>query len=142
MTKQEDLLNFLGKSLNGLLPRRARLIDLRGDDGWADLIWLLELNQGFYNAASLAAVCSLPETNIPGQCWLGSPIAPREGNERLEPLVTAFPVPTGLNILRPTALGLRPNLKRNGAGLYQNPELHGLKVCLPIILFEVLQTYH
>ncbi|KAJ6472474.1 hypothetical protein C8R45DRAFT_835828 [Mycena sanguinolenta] len=48
----------LGRALNGLLPRRARLEDLnRG--GWADLAWLLELNQAFYNAAALAAVCSI-----------------------------------------------------------------------------------
>src|SRR6202044_1837733 len=62
---------FLGKSLNGLLPRRARLSDLTGNDGWADLIWLLELNQGFYNATALASVCSLPEYDVPGHCWLG-----------------------------------------------------------------------
>ncbi|KAJ6577857.1 hypothetical protein B0H19DRAFT_931830 [Mycena capillaripes] len=79
---------FLGKALNGLLPRRARLGDL-GNGGWNDLAWLLELNQGFYNAASLAAVCSLSEDN--SVAWLGKPIDPAAGNERLEPVVTAFP---------------------------------------------------
>ena len=131
---------LLGKALNGLLPRRAHLDDLMGNDGWADLIWLLELNQGFYNAAALAAVCSLPEYDVPGHCWLGPPISPREGNERLEPLVIAFPGPTALNILKPTMVGLRPNLKRDIDGLYRNPELHGLKVEIPIALFDSLLT--
>jgi hypothetical protein len=131
---------FLGKGLNGLLPRRARLNDLTGNDGWADLIWLLELNQGFYNATALAAVCSLPEYDVPGHCWLGPPISPCEGNERLEPLVIAFPGPTALNILKPTMVGLRPNLKRDIDGLYRNPELHGLKVEISIVLFDGLLT--
>ncbi len=76
---------FLGKALNGLLPRRARLEDLKGENGWTDLAWLLELNQGFYNAASLAAVCSLGKGG-----WLGPPIRPVVGNERLEPIVHRF----------------------------------------------------
>ncbi|KAJ6548664.1 hypothetical protein B0H19DRAFT_191535, partial [Mycena capillaripes] len=58
---------FLGKALNGILPRRARLDDL-GNGGWNDLAWLLELNQGFYNAASLAAVCSISDDN--SVAWL------------------------------------------------------------------------
>ncbi|GJJ08100.1 hypothetical protein Clacol_002308 [Clathrus columnatus] len=84
--------NFLGKGLNGLLPRRSQLEDLKGKDGWQDLAWLLELNQGFYNATSLAAVCSLAEYNVSSHRWWGKPISPAEGNERLEPLVTAFPL--------------------------------------------------
>ncbi|KIM71516.1 hypothetical protein PILCRDRAFT_804938 [Piloderma croceum F 1598] len=56
---------FVGKALNGLLLRRARLAHLRGTNGWTNLAWLLELNQAFYNAASLAAVCSL-EGNVAG----------------------------------------------------------------------------
>ncbi|TDL21344.1 hypothetical protein BD410DRAFT_685345, partial [Rickenella mellea] len=84
----------LGKALNGLLPRRARPIDLLGNDGWEDLAWLLELNQGFYNATSLAAVSSLPDKHNIGHGWLGHPIAPSEGRERLEPLVVAFPTPS------------------------------------------------
>ncbi|TDL21333.1 hypothetical protein BD410DRAFT_683730, partial [Rickenella mellea] len=78
---------YLGRALNGLLPRRARPIDLLGKDGWDDLAWLLELNQGFYNATGLAAVCNL---NVGGHGWLGRPIAPSEGRERLEPLAVAF----------------------------------------------------
>ncbi|KAF9442757.1 hypothetical protein P691DRAFT_626878, partial [Macrolepiota fuliginosa MF-IS2] len=85
---------YLGKALNGLLPRRARTEDLGGKSGWADLAWLLELNQGHYNAASLAAVCGI---NFSKECaagyrWWGNPILPMVGNERLEPEATAFPV--------------------------------------------------
>ncbi|KIJ46714.1 hypothetical protein M422DRAFT_165064, partial [Sphaerobolus stellatus SS14] len=83
---------FLGKALNGLLPRKARVDDLKGKDGWEDLAWLLELNQGFFNAAGLAAVCSVAEFDAPSYRWLGKPIPPTEGNERLEPLVKALPV--------------------------------------------------
>ncbi|KIJ29821.1 hypothetical protein M422DRAFT_146380, partial [Sphaerobolus stellatus SS14] len=83
---------LLGKALNGLLPRRARIQDLKGKDGWEDLAWLLELNQGFFNTTGLAAVCSIAESNVPRHRWLGKPIEPKEGNERLEPLVTSFPV--------------------------------------------------
>jgi hypothetical protein len=122
-----DAHEYLGKALNGLLPRRAQLADLPGKDGWADLAWLLELNQGFYNTASLAAVCSLSEGNAHGQCWLGPPILPSEGNERLEPLVTAFPIPSGLNIINPKILGLRQTLKRDKAGLHHNRAMIGLK---------------
>ncbi|KAJ7064033.1 hypothetical protein C8F01DRAFT_984219, partial [Mycena amicta] len=90
---------MLGCALNGLLPRRARVQDLCAG-GWADLAWLLELNQGFYNAASLAAVCSIADESVgkdgkvvvPKVEWLGRPIEPTAGNERLEPVVTAFPV--------------------------------------------------
>ncbi|KAJ7131166.1 hypothetical protein C8R44DRAFT_665016 [Mycena epipterygia] len=139
---------YLGKALNGLLPRRARLDDL-GSSGWNDLAWLLELNQGFYNAASLAAVCSIAED--PTMSWLGKPIDPAAGNERLEPVVTAFPVclipdkkkkgsqPTAvrpnsdssppLTIIGGETLGFRPRaLKRDAAGLYNNEEMKGLKV--------------
>ncbi|KIY46325.1 hypothetical protein FISHEDRAFT_47446, partial [Fistulina hepatica ATCC 64428] len=82
---------YLGKALNGLLPRRARRQDLRREDGWADFAWLLELNQGFYNAAALASACCLNDTRSTAS-WLGSPIQPHEGNERLEPIVSAIPV--------------------------------------------------
>lgn len=102
--------NYLGKVLNGLLPRRARPQDLRGKDGWADLAWLLELNQGYYNAASLAAVCNVnltPARQVEGVTagqdgvcaagyrWWGKPILPMVGNEWLEPVVTALPVVLG-----------------------------------------------
>ncbi|KAK0449881.1 hypothetical protein EV421DRAFT_1289551 [Armillaria borealis] len=121
---------FLGKALNGLLPRRARLEDLRGEDGWTDLAWLLELNQGFYNAASLAAVCSLGEGG-----WLGPPIRPVAGNERLEPIVHAFPVgmSDGMGIMTPLCVigsktvGLRKSLERDPFGLYNNKDMRGLK---------------
>ncbi|KAJ7034459.1 hypothetical protein C8F04DRAFT_956519 [Mycena alexandri] len=120
---------FLGKALNGLLPRRARLSDL-GNSGWNDLAWLLELNQGFYNAASLAAVCSISEDN--SVAWLGKPIDPAAGNERLEPVVTAFPVSSDLDppltIIAGETLGLRKHLKRDASGLYNNEEIKGLKI--------------
>ncbi|KAJ7207324.1 hypothetical protein B0H12DRAFT_1195620 [Mycena haematopus] len=121
---------LLGKALNGLLPRRARLSDL-GHGGWNDLAWLLELNQGFYNAASLAAVCSISEDDSVG--WLGKPIDPAAGNERLEPVVTAFPVSSGdhppLTIVAGEILGFRRKpLKRDAAGLYNNEEMKGVKV--------------
>ncbi|PBL04046.1 hypothetical protein ARMGADRAFT_911321 [Armillaria gallica] len=121
---------FLGKALNGLLPRRARLEDLKGEDGWTDLAWLLELNQGFYNATSLAAVCSLGKGG-----WLGPPIRPEAGNERLEPLVHAFPVgmSDGMGIMTPLCVigsqivGLRDSLERDSFGLYTNKDMRGLK---------------
>jgi hypothetical protein len=121
---------YLGKALNGLLPRRARLEDL-GNGGWADLAWLLELNQGFYNAASLAAVCSISEDNTVQ--WLGKPIHPVAGNERLEPITTAFPVANTsdppLSIINGETLGFRPKpLKRDPWGLYNNKEMKGLKL--------------
>ncbi|KAJ7882665.1 hypothetical protein B0H13DRAFT_1629389 [Mycena leptocephala] len=120
---------FLGKALNGLLPRRARLNDL-GNGGWNDLAWLLELNQGFYNAAGLAAVCSISEDN--SVAWLGKPIDPAAGNERLEPVVTAFPVSSNSNspltIIAGETLGFRTiPLKRDAYGLYNNEEMKGLK---------------
>ncbi|KAF8168838.1 hypothetical protein K438DRAFT_1615949 [Mycena galopus ATCC 62051] len=131
---------FLGKALNGLLPRRARLQDL-GSSGWNDLAWLLELNQGFYNAASLAALCSIADDE--SVSWLGKPIHPVAGNERLEPIVTAFPVSLSRNdsetqevfseshppltIIGAETLGLRPTLKRDPYGLYNNEEMGALK---------------
>ncbi|KAK0470086.1 uncharacterized protein EV420DRAFT_1634515 [Desarmillaria tabescens] len=129
---------FLGKALNGLLPRRARLEDLKGEDGWTDLAWLLELNQGFYNAASLAAVCSLGAGG-----WLGPPIRPLAGNERLEPIVHAFPVgmTEGMGIMTPLCVigsktvGLRDSLERDPLGLYNNKDMRGLKWLSLFILF-------
>ncbi|EEB99490.1 hypothetical protein MPER_00825, partial [Moniliophthora perniciosa FA553] len=121
---------YLAKGLNGLLPRRAQLHHLKGKDGWADLAWLLELNQGFYNMASLAAVCCLPDKAGLGNGWLGPPIEPRAGNERLEPLVTAFTVSgmdkkgcviAPLNIVGAQTIGLHPCLKRDAKALYRNP---------------------
>ena len=119
---------YLGRSLNGLLPRRSILGQFSGD-GWVDLSWMLELNQGYYNAAALAAVCSLAEHDSLPQSWLGKPIAPKAGNERLEPLVTAFPVPTGLNFLNPRIVPLKPYLERDENGLEANRTMRGLKVC-------------
>ncbi|KAJ7837243.1 hypothetical protein B0H14DRAFT_1104775 [Mycena olivaceomarginata] len=81
----------LGQALNGLLPRRARPEDLC-HGGWADLAWLLELNQAFYNAAALAAVCGINNHAKESGSWIGKPIDPLPGNERLEPIVTAFPI--------------------------------------------------
>ncbi|KAJ7030771.1 hypothetical protein C8F04DRAFT_1365292 [Mycena alexandri] len=125
--------------------------------GWNDLGWLLELNQGFYNAASPAAVCSIPDDR--SVSWLGKPIHPALGNERLEPLVTAFPVSgyftavwkkkektspvpvpekpdskprvpnPPLTMLAQKTIGLRPTpLKRDKDGLYTNEEMKGLKI--------------
>jgi hypothetical protein len=128
--KSKEANNFLAKALNGLLPRRARPQDLLGKDGWADLAWLLELNQGFYNSASLAAVCGLGEKAQVSSGWLGPPIYPSAGNERLEPLVTAFPIPTGLFIMNPRVIGLRPCLKRDFKGLFNCKEHRVLQVCI------------
>ncbi|KAJ6500925.1 hypothetical protein C8R45DRAFT_820772 [Mycena sanguinolenta] len=138
---------FLGKVLNGLLPRRSRLADL-GNGGWNDLAWLLELNQGFYNAASLAAVCCISEDN--SVAWLGKPIDPAAGNERLEPVVTAFPlsatshshVPANsrpaLTIIAGEILPFRPiPLKRDAVGLYNNEEMKAAKIlaiCTAVVL--------
>ncbi|KIJ45922.1 hypothetical protein M422DRAFT_206583, partial [Sphaerobolus stellatus SS14] len=121
---------FLGKALNGLLPRRARLEDLKGKNGWEDLAWLLELNQGYYNAAILAAVCGTADFDVPDYRWLGRPLQPQEGSERLEPLVTAFPVRVqqddvlhpALCIARPEILFLNHMLQRDPFGLYNNSE--------------------
>ncbi|PVF93329.1 hypothetical protein CPB86DRAFT_790223 [Serendipita vermifera] len=129
---------FLAKALNGLLPRRARPKDLLGKDGWADLAWLLELNQGFYNTAALAAVCGLGETKAQGKGWLGPPIRPTAGNERLEPLVSAFPVPIGLFVLNPKIIGLRKKLKRDLKGMYRTKKLilfQALAVITPWLTF-------
>ena len=137
---------FVGKALNGLLPRRARLAHLQGTNGWTDLAWLLELNQGFYNAASLAAVCSLEGNGAYGHCWLGTPIEPYAGNERLEPIVNAFPVcirrpqgdiPAALNVIGPHTVGVGRKLKRDAAGLYHNDEMKGLKWLAAAILSAV-----
>ncbi|KAJ7777066.1 hypothetical protein B0H16DRAFT_947454 [Mycena metata] len=152
---------LLGEALNGLLPRRARLQDL-GNGGWNDLGWLLELNQGFYNAASLAAVCSIPDDR--SVAWLGKPIHPTVGNERLEPLVTAFPVSgyftavwkkkektspviphsearvpnPPLTILGQKTIGLRPTpLKRDKDGLYTNEEMKGLKILAQCVVLVI-----
>ncbi|KAJ7214231.1 hypothetical protein C8J57DRAFT_1096626 [Mycena rebaudengoi] len=136
-------------------PRRARLLDL-GRSGWNDLAWLLELNQGYYNAASLAAVCSIAED--PSVSWLGKPIHPAVGNERLEPLVTALPVSTlgfddglknpstrekpeaspPLTIIGAKMIGLRPNLKRDAQGLYNNEEMKGLKILSMCVAFVLV----
>ncbi|KAK0480391.1 hypothetical protein IW261DRAFT_1399216, partial [Armillaria novae-zelandiae] len=121
---------YLGRALNGLLPRRARLSNLHGKDGWKDLAWLLELNQGFYNAASLAAVCTLGDGG-----WLGAPIRPVAGNERLEPIVHAFPVrvsddgiTTPLCIIGSKTIKLRDSLERDPFGLYNNKEMRWFKL--------------
>ncbi|KAF7336165.1 HET domain-containing protein [Mycena venus] len=137
---------YLGKALNGLLPRRAHLDDL-GRGGWNDLAWLLELNQGFYNAASLAAICAIPEDS--SVSWLGRPIQPMPGNERLQAIVTAlpvsppaFPVETAMEtkimkassgcpplmIIGGEMIGLRSHLRRDWAGLYNNPILRPIRI--------------
>ncbi|KAJ7810567.1 hypothetical protein B0H13DRAFT_1667438 [Mycena leptocephala] len=141
---------YLGTALNGLLPRRAHLDDL-GRGGWNDLAWLLELNQGFYNAASLAATCELPEdSNV---SWLGKPIQPRPGNERLQPIVTALPVSPPplpvdaegkvikassgcppLMIIGGEMVGLRTHLRRDWAGLYNNPVMRPIRIAAAGIL--------
>ncbi|KAH8825767.1 hypothetical protein DL96DRAFT_1609805 [Flagelloscypha sp. PMI_526] len=82
----------LGRALNGLLPRRADPRCFSETNGWADLAMLLELNQGFYNTAALAAVCPVAHDTEDLHRWLAKPIAPKPGQERLEPLITAFPV--------------------------------------------------
>jgi hypothetical protein len=128
--------NLLGQALNGLLPRRARLADLKGQDGWEDLAWLLELNQGFYNAASLAAVCNLADANVPGHRWLGKPLAPKEGSERLEPLVNAFPVSLphrnkehkpALCVIKPGHVVVQPKMRRDSAGLHTHESMHPVR---------------
>ncbi|KAJ7214207.1 hypothetical protein C8J57DRAFT_1397373 [Mycena rebaudengoi] len=81
----------LGRALNGLLPRRGHPPDF-DHGGWTDLAWLLELNQGSYNAAALAAVCNINNDKAEAGSWLGEPILPVAGNERLEPIPNAFPI--------------------------------------------------
>ncbi|KAF7762512.1 hypothetical protein Agabi119p4_9105 [Agaricus bisporus var. burnettii] len=130
---------FLGKALNGLLPRRSQLEDLRGFNGWADLAWLLELNQGYYNAALLAAVCKLADDDVDEYRWWGKPIAPKEGSERLEALVHAIPVTFRkasdqppepvLSIIGPKSVALSRWLQRDSSGLYRNREMRSLKRC-------------
>jgi hypothetical protein len=141
---------FLGRALNGLLPRRAQLNDL-GRGGWNDLAWLLELNQGFYNAAGLAALCGIPDES--SVSWLGRPIQPKPGNERLEPLVTALPVSPPLPppdrgeaaknansgcpplmIIGGGMVGIRPELRRDWAGLYTNKEMRPLRILVGAML--------
>ncbi|EEB95148.1 hypothetical protein MPER_05930, partial [Moniliophthora perniciosa FA553] len=105
--------------------------------GWADLAWLLELNQGFYNTASLAAVCRLHDRSEVGNGWLGPPIEPKAGNERLEPLVTAFAVSgtdknnktiAPLNIVDVHTIGLHPGVRRDSMALYRNPGVRVMKI--------------
>jgi len=133
---------LLGQALNGLLPRRARLVDLKGLDGWEDLAWLLELNQGFYNAASLAAVCNLADANVPGHRWLGKPIAPKEGSERLESIVTAFPVSLphrdgqykpALCVIKPEHVVVQHMMSRDSAGLHTQEAMHPVRLAARII---------
>lgn len=165
--------NCLGRVLNGLLPRCAHPEDLKGEDGWADLAWLLELNQGYYNAATLAAICNAnltpaeqekglptgqPEGHGAGYRWWGKPILPLVGNERLEPVATAFPVvvklPCGregdseqdegkpnsgskgepvLSILAPKAVRIHHALRRDREGLYR----HESMVCLRNLMYII-----
>ncbi|KAJ6609571.1 hypothetical protein B0H10DRAFT_1813492, partial [Mycena sp. CBHHK59/15] len=133
--------------------------------GWNDLAWPLELNQGFYNAASLAAVCSISEDK--SVSWLGKPIDPAPGNERLEPIATAFPIsapppiadsayraisPSGcppLTVIGGQLLGLRTSLRRDSNGLYKNDAMRSLRwlsnfmVMLSILIgFVLLLTGH
>ncbi|KAF9450880.1 hypothetical protein P691DRAFT_725090 [Macrolepiota fuliginosa MF-IS2] len=147
---------MLGRGLNGLLARRARLEDVPGRDGWADLCWLLELNQGHFNAATLAAVCSLEagsdrNTDV-ALChpWLGRPVLPEPGTERLEPLVTAIPIAnslpsqpaaSALNIVGPKIVGVAPFPRRDRYALYTHKELRGL-LLLSAIAFLIGNFYH
>lgn len=141
--------NMLGRGLNGLFARRARLEDVPGRDGWADLCWLLELNQGHFNAATLAAVCSLDagsdrNTDMPlRHPWLGRPVLPEPGTERLEPLVTAIPVvnpdpsqnaASALNIVGPKIIGVPPFPRRDSLALYAHKDLKGLLLLTYIVL--------
>ena len=129
---------FLGKALNGLLPRRSQLVDLCGINGWADLAWLLELNQGYYNTTLLAAVCKLASPHVQEYRWWGKHIAPKEGSERLEALVTSFPVKIrrsdnqlpepALSIIGPKSITLAHWLQRDSAGLYKNRKMRSLKL--------------
>ncbi|KAF5345098.1 hypothetical protein D9756_011170 [Leucocoprinus leucothites] len=131
--------NLLGKALNGLLPRRAQIGDLTGVDGWADLVLLLELNQGFYNATLLASVCRLAESDAPnGYRWCqGKPVLPKEGLERFESLSTAIPVnfhdkitnntvPV-LSFVNTKTIALDHMLQRDSGALEQQEELKCLK---------------
>ncbi|KAJ7754575.1 hypothetical protein B0H16DRAFT_748631 [Mycena metata] len=119
---------FLGLALNGILPRRARLADL-GNGGWRDLAWLLDLNQAFCDIASLAALCSLSDSENDGLEWLGRLIPPRPGNERLKPIANASLIFSESDI--PLALhGQVVNfktLKRDPDGLYTNEDLKGVR---------------
>ncbi|KAK7442513.1 hypothetical protein VKT23_016111 [Stygiomarasmius scandens] len=128
---------LLGQGLNGLLPRRACLHHLQGKDGWVDLAWLLELNQGFYNVAALAAVCCLNNDPNSGYGWLGPPIEPKAGNERLEPLVHAFPAgrkdqlgnyAAHLIIVGAETITIEPCIKRNSEALYLIPAFRWKKI--------------
>ncbi|KAJ3563949.1 hypothetical protein NP233_g8610 [Leucocoprinus birnbaumii] len=139
-TDEEDRFrdhNMLGRALNGLLPRKAELSDLKGVNGWEDLAWLLELNQGFYNCTLLAAVCEVAAANVPEYRWWGRPIAPQEGTERLEALVTSIPVKLRLSrssppepvlsIIGPQSVPLTHSLQRDSRALYHRPEVKSLK---------------
>ncbi|ESK89137.1 hypothetical protein Moror_5259 [Moniliophthora roreri MCA 2997] len=139
--------NYIGKALNGLLPRRARLADLKGKDGWADLAWLLELNQGFYNTAALAAICCLPSLSNDQQDaargWLGPPIEPKAGNERLEPLVHAFTTVeleedrqmVALNFMGAQTIGIHPYIQRDSDALFNNNDARMAKIISTSLLF-------
>ncbi|KAJ3565200.1 hypothetical protein NP233_g7788 [Leucocoprinus birnbaumii] len=139
-TDEEDKFrdhNMLGRALNGLLPRKAELSDLKGVNGWEDLAWLLELNQGFYNCTLLAAVCEVAAANVPEYRWWGRPSAPQEGTERLEALVTSIPVKLrlgkrlppqpALSIIGPQSVPLTHWLQRDSRALYHRPEVKSLK---------------
>lgn len=128
---------LVAKALNGLLPRRAQPACLRGVNGWADLSFLLELNQGFYNSAALAAVCKLPDAEVNEYRWLGKPILPTEGTERLEPLVTANPVsfrdePSNtpipvLSLTGPQIVDVDHMLQRDSGALERQPDMQALR---------------
>ncbi|KAF9444537.1 hypothetical protein P691DRAFT_796425 [Macrolepiota fuliginosa MF-IS2] len=129
--------DFLGKALNGLLPRRAQLADLHGTNGWADLVWLLELNQGYYNTALLAAVSKLADPDTNGYRWLGKPIEPQEDRGRLTPLLTAIPATLHDRVTNATipilsltgakTIELDHMLQRDSGGLERQPEMQALR---------------
>jgi hypothetical protein len=142
---------FLGKALNGLLPRRSQLEDLQGVNGWADLAWLLELNQAYYNPALLAAVCKLADDDVEEYRWWGKPISPKEGSERLEALVHAIPVmfpetadhpkEPALSIVGPKSVSLSRWLQRDSTGLYRNTEMRSLMWCAAGIFMSLFLTF-
>ncbi|KAH8817904.1 hypothetical protein DL96DRAFT_1623698 [Flagelloscypha sp. PMI_526] len=147
----------IGRALNGLLPRRANPKCFSKNNGWADLTMLLELNQGFYNTAALAAVCPVAHHTEHLHRWLAKPIDPKPGQERIEPLVKAFPIidpsppvrsisdfrgrpqldeasgrqglNTALCLVDPHVIELKPVFKRDGSTIYSTP-MNPLRICV------------
>ncbi|THU85671.1 hypothetical protein K435DRAFT_763995 [Dendrothele bispora CBS 962.96] len=79
--------------------------------------------------------------------WLGPPIEPKAGNERLEPLVHAFPFinRTGpraehrefmsvLNVVGAETIGLHPYLRRDSNALFTNKDAKKAKIISMVLL--------